>query len=154
MPGANEVLRKVCEDWGAANGVEVTVDFITSVGNKLLLTAQAESRAKTGHDIYVQPLWFPSMFRHRLEPVDDVVGDIIAEYGALHPSAKFLAYLDDVWRAAPAPAGSLNYASVSRLDLYEAHAGVDLKTIFPASEARDLALVDSWTYDAFLAAAE
>ena len=154
VPGANEVLRKVCEDWGSANGVEVTVDFITSVGNKLLLTAQAESRAKTGHDIYVQPLWFPSMFRHRLEPVDDVVGDIIAEYGALHPSAKFLAYLDDVWRAAPAPAGSLNYASVSRLDLYEAHAGVDLKTIFPASEARDPALVDSWTYDAFLAAAE
>ena len=31
VPGANEVLRKVCEDWGAANGVEVTVDFITSI---------------------------------------------------------------------------------------------------------------------------
>ena len=94
------------------------------------------------------------MFRHRLEPVDDVVGDIIAEYGALHPSAEFLARLDGVWRASPAPAGSLNYASVSRLDLYEAHAGVDLKSMFPASDERDQKLVDSWTYDAFLGAAE
>ena len=154
VPGANEALRKICEDWGAANGIEVTVDFITSIGNKLLLTAQAESRAETGHDVFVLPLWFPSMFRKRLEPVDDVVGDIIAEHGALHPSAEFLAHLDGVWRAAPAPAGSLNYASVSRLDLFEAHAGVNLKAIFPASDERDQKLVDGWTYDAFLSAAE
>ena len=86
VPGANEVLREICEQWGADNGIEVNVDFITSIGNKLLLTAQAESRAKTGHDVFVQPLWFPSMFRHRLEPVDDVVEDIISEHGALHPS--------------------------------------------------------------------
>lgn len=153
VPGANAVLRKICEDWGAANGIEVTVDFITSIGNKLLLTAQAESRAKTGHDIYVQPLWFPSMFRHRLEPVDDVVEDIISEYGALNPSAKFLAYLDNAWRASPSPQGSLNYASVSRLDLYESHAGVDLKSIFPGSDTRNPELVENWTYDAFLDAA-
>ena len=154
VPGANEVLREICEQWGADNGIEVNVDFITSIGNKLLLTAQAESRAKTGHDVFVQPLWFPSMFRHRLEPVDDVVEDIISEHGALHPSAKFLAYLDDVWRASPAPAGSLNYASVSRLDLYEEHAGIKLKEIFPAGNERDSALVNTWTYEAFLSAAE
>ena len=153
VPGANAVLRTICEDWGAANGIEVTVDFITSIGNKLLLTAQAESRAKTGHDIYVQPLWYPSMFRHRLEPVDDVVEDIISEHGALSPSAKFLAYLDNAWLASPSPQGSLNYASVSRLDLYKRHAGVDLKSIFPGSDTRDPALVESWTYDAFLDAA-
>ena len=154
VPGVNAVLRTICEEWGSINGVEVTVDFITSIGNKLLLTAQAESRAKTGHDIYAVPVWMPSMFRHRLEPVDDVVGDIIAEHGALAPSADFLAHLDGVWRAAPSPTASPNYASVSRLDLYKAHADIDLPAIFPANEARDPKLVDSWTYNAFLAAAE
>ena len=66
VPGANDVLRQICEQWGANNGVEVTVDFITTIGNKLLLTAHAESRAKTGHDIYMLETWMPSIFRHRL----------------------------------------------------------------------------------------
>ena len=45
VPGANDVLREVCEEWAGSNGVDLTIDFITSIGNKLLLTAQAESRA-------------------------------------------------------------------------------------------------------------
>ena len=154
VPGVNDVLQKICEDWGSANGVEVNMDFITSIGNKLLLTAQAESRAKTGHDIYAVPVWMPFMFRHRLEPVDDVVEDIITKHGPLAPSADFLAHLDGVWRAAPSPTASPNYASVSRLDLYKTHTDIDLTAIFPANDARDPGLVNSWTYDAFLSAAE
>ena len=49
IPGNNAVLREICEQWGADNGVEVTVDFITVIGGKLVLTAQAESRAEIGH---------------------------------------------------------------------------------------------------------
>ena len=96
VPGANDVLRQICEQWGANNGVEVTVDFITIIGNKLLLTAQAESRAKTGHDVYSMGTWMLSMFRHRLEPVDDVVTDIIEEHGPLAEYASYLAHLDSV----------------------------------------------------------
>ena len=51
IPGNNAVLREICEQWGADNGVEVTVDFITVIGGKLVLTAQAESRAQIGHDV-------------------------------------------------------------------------------------------------------
>ena len=51
------------------------------MGNKLLLTAQAESRAKTGHDVFSLPTWFSSMFKNRLEPIDDVVEDIISKHG-------------------------------------------------------------------------
>ena len=40
-----EAMEKILPDWGAANKVEIDLDFITSIGNKLLLTAQAESRA-------------------------------------------------------------------------------------------------------------
>ena len=154
VPGANDVLREVCGEWAAANGVDLTIDFITSIGNKLLLTAQAESRAKTGHDVYCVPQWMPSMFRHRLEPLDDVVNDIVSTHGPLDPAAEFFARLEGVWRAAPAPAGSLNYASVSRLDLYREHAGVDLPAMFPANGKRNKDLVDNWTYESFLTAAE
>ncbi|HIB55561.1 MAG TPA: carbohydrate ABC transporter substrate-binding protein [Alphaproteobacteria bacterium] len=154
VPGVNAVLRTICEEWGNANGVEVTIDFITSIGNKLLLTAQAESRARTGHDVYSLPVYYPSMFRRSLEPVDDVVTDIISAYGPLAPSAYFLAQLDGVWRAAPSPTASPNLASVSRLDLYKAHAGVDLTEIFPPHANRDPELVNEWTYEAFLKAAE
>ena len=93
------------------------------------------------------------MFRRSLEPVDDVVTDIISAYGPLAPSAYFLAQLDGVWRSAPSPTASPNLASVSRLDLYKAHAGVDLAEIFPPHANRDPELVNECTYEAFLNAA-
>ena len=62
VPGANDVIERICLEWGTANNVDVHVDFITSINNKLLLTAQAETRAETGHDVYSLPVWFVSMF--------------------------------------------------------------------------------------------
>ena len=94
VPGVNKVLENICKEWGDANGVEVNIDFITSIGNKLLLTAQAETRAKTGHDVYSLPTYYTSMFRRSLVPVDEVVTDIIAAHGPLAPSAYFLSQLD------------------------------------------------------------
>ena len=154
VPGANEVLERLCTDWGTANNVEGQVDFITSIGNKLLLTAQAETRAETGHDIYSVPLWLPSLFSNSLEPMDDVMAEIVSRNGEPVPVVEHLTRFDDVWRAVPAPTGSLTFAQASRVDLFAEHAGIDLKAMFPADgSARDAALVDSWTYDAFLAAA-
>ena len=154
IPGNNAVLKEICEQWGANNGVEVTVDFITVIGNKLLLTAQAEARAKIGHDVYVMGNWMPSMFRHRLEPVNDVVADIIEEYGPLAEYATDAAHLDGVWLGSPAPTSSINFPSLSRLDLFQQYAEIDLRKFFPGNSNRDLALVDSWDYELFLTAAE
>ena len=154
IPGNNAVLQEICEQWGANNGVEVTVDFITVIGNKLLLTAQAEARAKIGHDVYVMAGWMPSMFRHRLEPVDDVVTDIIEEHGPLAEYATSAAHLDGVWLGSPAPTSSINFPSLSRLDLFQQYADIDLQKFFPGNSNRDLALVDSWDYELFLTAAE
>jgi ABC-type glycerol-3-phosphate transport system substrate-binding protein len=153
VPGVNDVMKKVCTDWGAANNVEVTVDFITSIGNKLLLTGQAESRAGTGHDVFCVPLWFVSLFRDTLVPMDDVVEEIVSRHGPLIPYTENLARIEGTWKAVPAPTGSLSYGQVSRADLYLEHAGVDLKAMFPAGE-RDSSLTDSWDWEAFLAAAE
>ncbi len=51
VPGANDTLTKLCNEWAAKEKVDVKIDYITSQGDKLLLTIAAESQAKSGHDI-------------------------------------------------------------------------------------------------------
>src|SRR5579862_4882343 len=50
VPSGNDVLKKQIQVWAAKNMVDVTVDFITSNGFKLTLTAAAEAQSGTGHD--------------------------------------------------------------------------------------------------------
>src|SRR6478735_12653735 len=57
VPGANDVMQKQVNAWAEKNKVEVTADFITSSGNKLLITGAAEAQSKTGHDIYTFYNW-------------------------------------------------------------------------------------------------
>ena len=37
VPGANDALAKLCNEWAAREKVDLKIDFITSQGNKLLL---------------------------------------------------------------------------------------------------------------------
>ena len=57
VPSGNAVMQKQVAAWGAKNQVEVQADFITSVGQKNLLTIAAEAQAKTGHDVQAFPTW-------------------------------------------------------------------------------------------------
>src|SRR5438132_13865818 len=51
VPGANEPLAKLCREWADREKVELTIDFITSQGDKLALTATAEAQARSGPDV-------------------------------------------------------------------------------------------------------
>jgi hypothetical protein len=51
VPGANEPLARLCREWADKEKVELTLDFITSQGDKLALTATAEAQARSGHDV-------------------------------------------------------------------------------------------------------
>jgi hypothetical protein len=153
VPGANDVLTQICQDWAAANSVELTIDYITSIGFKNLLTAQAEARARKGHDMMAHPTWQVAVHQNVLEPVDDVIAAITEKHGDYIPTADFLCKFDDVWRAVPAPTGSHTYPMVSRIDLFKEHAGIDLLEIFPVDgSARDPEKYASWNYDNFLEA--
>jgi len=155
VPGANDVLRKVATEWGEKNKVEVTIDFITSIGQKNILTAQAEARAKTGHDIMAHPTWQVAVHHRQLEPVDDIVAEIEKQHGKYTETAAYLCKFDGKWKALPAPTGSHTYPMVSRIDYFKQFAGVDLLEIFPADKSkRKKALLDTWNYDNFLVYAE
>jgi len=154
VPGANNTLTKLCSDWGEKNKVEVQIDYITSQGDKDLLTASAEAQARTGHDIMSHRAWQIQVHHRMLEPLDEVVSSLIKSYGPISPVAEYLARRDGKWYGIPTVVGSQVKPPASRIDLYKQHAGIDLVQMFPASGQRDQKLVDSWTYDAYLAAAE
>jgi ABC-type glycerol-3-phosphate transport system substrate-binding protein len=48
VPGANDTLTKLCNEWAAKEKVDLKIDYITSQGNKLLLTVTSEAQAKSG----------------------------------------------------------------------------------------------------------
>ena len=73
VPGANDVSTKIVNEWAEKEKVDVKLDYITSQGNKLLLTIAAEGQAKSGHDIIQMNNWLPSEHAKSLEPLDDVI---------------------------------------------------------------------------------
>ena len=59
VPGANDVTSAIVKEWADKEKVDVKIDYITSQGNKLLLTLAAEAQAKSGHDIMEFTNWDP-----------------------------------------------------------------------------------------------
>ena len=60
VPGANKASQDLCDQWAAKEKVDVSIDYITSMGNKNLLTIAAEAQARSGHDIFAFPSWQPA----------------------------------------------------------------------------------------------
>src|SRR5215475_15290924 len=58
VPGANGPLEKLCHEWAEKEKVDIKVDFITSNGDKDLLTAAAEAQGRTGHDVLGLIAWY------------------------------------------------------------------------------------------------
>ena len=58
VPGATQVLEKMCQEWAAKEKVELKIDYIPSQNQKNLITIAAEAQAKAGHDILAMPTWW------------------------------------------------------------------------------------------------
>jgi ABC-type glycerol-3-phosphate transport system substrate-binding protein len=153
VPAGNGALRELCNAWGERNRVNVTVDFITSVGNQNLLTIAAQAQARSGHDILSFPTWEPSAHARLLEPVDDVVNALIAQHGPINPAAEYLAKREGAWRAVPAVSGTQQKPAIVRFDLVQQHAGIDVRAMWPADGTRGFT-AEAWTWDMFLRVAE
>ena len=151
VPGANKASQTLCEEWGAKEKVEVSIDYITSMGNKNLLTIAAEAQARSGHDIYAFPSWQPADHANRLEPVDDIMTELIKQNGAVNPTVEYLAKSTGRWVAVPAAVGSQIKGPCSRIDLMKQYAGIDVQAMYPAGAPPK---ADNWTLDTFLKAAE
>ena len=151
VPGANDVQAAIIKEWAEREKVDVKVDFITSQGNKLLLTLSVEAQSKSGHDIMEFTNWEPAQFSRALEPVDDVVKNVVAKNGPIDPAVEYLGKQDGKWLGVPMTRGTLLLGCCSRIDMMKKHAGIDVQALYPAGKPPNDA---SWTWDGFLAAAE
>ena len=153
VPKANDTLTKLCMDWGKKEKVDLKIDYITSQGNKNMLTITAESQARSGHDILAHPAWYALTYAKQLEPLDDVMNPLIKKYGKVAPAAEFLCKSGGKWIAVPAVTGTQVKPPCARLDLFKQHAGLDILEMYPVNKAPTKA-ADNWTWDTMLKAAE
>jgi ABC-type glycerol-3-phosphate transport system substrate-binding protein len=154
VPGANNTLTKLCQEWAAKEKVDLTIDYITSQGDKLNLTQAAEAQARSGHDILTFLAWAAAAQTDNLEPVDDIMAPLIAANGKISPGIEYVAKQQGHWIAVPSCVGSPTLPSCARIDLFKQYVGLDITKMYPAGAPPDKALADNWTWDTFLAAAE
>jgi ABC-type glycerol-3-phosphate transport system substrate-binding protein len=153
VPTGSDVLRRQCEAWARQNQVDIQVDFITSVGNKLLLTQAAEAQAGTGHDALHFSQWEIHHHADKLVVVDDVVQRLTAKYGNATALAEYLARPGGHWHAVPSSWGAQAKPPCARISVLRGAAGIDVTEIYPA-KAEYIPAMDGWTWDAHLRAAE
>ena len=131
--------------------MNVEIDFITSQGNKILLTIAAESQAKSGHDILSLAYWQPARHADNLEVVDDIMADLIKQNGKVNATVEYLGKIKGKWVGVPSTAGSQIKGPASRIDLLKQHAGVDILAMYPAGAAPK---ADGWNMETYLKAAK
>jgi len=151
VPNANDATTALVKEWGEKEKVDVTLDFITTQANKLLLTGAAESQAKSGHDVLAFTSFLPARYSEQLEPVNDLMDELIKTNGKVNGTVEYLGKLNGKWLAIPATVGSQIKGPCSRIDLMKKHAGIDVQAMYPAGAPPK---ADDWTLDTFLKAAE
>jgi ABC-type glycerol-3-phosphate transport system substrate-binding protein len=145
-------MKKQVQAWADKNKVEVEADFITSSGNKLQLTGVAEATAKTGHDALTFFNWDVYNVAEALEPVDDVMGRLIAKNGVVDSISAYLAKANGQWVAVPTSSGTQTKPPCARISCFNKR-GLDVQAMYPV-KPEHTALSDSWTWDAFTNYAE
>ncbi|MBR0934723.1 ABC transporter substrate-binding protein [Bradyrhizobium jicamae] len=151
VPGANDTSKAVVMEWAEKEKVDVQIDYITSQGDKNLVTIAAEAQAKTGHDLFSMPTWWPHANSEQLEPLNDVMEPLIKQNGEVNGTVKYLGQLDGKWLAVPNCLGSQIKGPCSRIDLMKQYANIDVQEMYPAGGPPK---ADNWTLDTFLKAAE
>src|SRR6516164_8075224 len=152
VPGANKTSTDLVNEWAAKEKVEVQIDYITSQGNKLLLTQTTEAQAKSGHDILASGgPWQPQAFAELLEPMNDIMEPILKENGDVNGTVKYLGQAGGKWLAVPFCIGSQIKGPCSRIDLMKKYANIDVQEMYPVGAPPK---ADNWTLDTFLKAAE
>jgi Bacterial extracellular solute-binding protein len=151
VPGANKASTDLVNAWAEKEKVEVQIDYITSNGRKNEITIAAEAQAKAGHDILAMATWWPHANTELLEPMNDVMTQLIAQNGAVNGTVQYLGQNAGKWHAVPFCIGSQIKGPCTRIDLMKKYANIDVQEMYPAGAPSK---ADNWTLDTFLKAAE
>jgi ABC-type glycerol-3-phosphate transport system substrate-binding protein len=152
VPAGNDAMRKVVNAWAEKNHVDVKLDFLSAVNNKIDLTMGAEAMARSGHDVFAFDQWTVHQWSEQLTPVDDVVQSLIAENGPVIDGVEYLSKVKGHWMAVPSGSGTTVLVPCGRISMFKKFAGIDLEALYPAREVSPPE-ASSWTYDEQLRAA-
>jgi ABC-type glycerol-3-phosphate transport system substrate-binding protein len=153
VPAGNDAMKKQVAAWSDKTKVDVQADFITSVGNKNLMTQAAEAQAKTGHDVMAFYAWAVLNYADNLEPIDDVMKRLTDQFGPTNRVCEYLGKYKGHWMAVPTSSGSQMKGPCGRISVLRDKAGIDVTAMYPAKEGGS-PTADNWTYDTMLKAAE
>jgi ABC-type glycerol-3-phosphate transport system substrate-binding protein len=153
VPAGNDAMRKLIGPWAEKHKVDVQIDFLTAVGNKINITMAAEAQAKTGHDIYAFDMWSVHQYADVLDSVDGIMKDFTAKYGKIGRAYEYLGVSNGSWKAIPVAWGSAPLTPCARISMLQKYAGIDVRKWFPNAPATPQTSAD-WTYDTQLKAAE
>ncbi len=136
--------------------MDVTVDFITSNGFKLTLTAAAEAQSGSGHDAlqFGQNVYDIHTYAEKLAPVDDAIKAITDEWGPFLPTFEYLGKVDGHWRGIPTSTYTGSRPCLGRINLLKRIAGIDVQAMYPPHKPETGVVGAEWTYDAFIRAAD
>src|SRR3977135_4360322 len=90
VPNANGATETLVKEWAEKEKGDVQIDFITSQGNKLLLTTAAEAQAKSGHDIFALTSWQPARYANVLVPMNDTMEGLLKQNGPVNSTIEYL----------------------------------------------------------------
>lgn len=153
IPGADDILGKQVAAWAAKNQVDAKVDFITSNGFKNLITLTAEQQAKTGHDINYFPNFEGHNHAEALEPVDDVMKQLIDAHGPVLETNEYLYKIKGHWMTVPSSWGAQDKGPCGRISILKQTAGLDVVKMYPVAAVKTPE-ADAWTWEAHQKAAE
>src|SRR6266849_361463 len=137
VPGANEPLAKLCREWADKEKIDLTIDFITSQGDKLALTATAEAQARSGHDVLQMSDWYVAAQAANLEPVDELVTSLINEHGKVLLGSEYIGRQKGRWIAVPTGVQTTGQTPCARIDHFNQFVGLDLTRMYPAGAPPD-----------------
>ena len=154
VPAGNVVIKEQVARWAEKNKVETNVDLITSVGQKTLLTINAEAQARRGHDLFTISNWNVRDHADKLEPVGDVVARLESQFGPANRVSNYLGKVKGQWVGIPSSWGTQNKGPAARISMMKEYAGIDLVKMYPAADVPETPEAKAWTLDAMLKAAE
>lgn len=153
VPQGNDAIKKQIAVFAEKNHVEVKVDLIASAAGQIVMVENAEAQGRAGHDIFPLMSWEALNHIDDLEPVDEIMGRLTAKYGPVNEAAEYLAKAKGHWVAVPTSYGGQLKPCEARISILRDVAGMDPTKMFPAGTDNQPG-VESWTWDAFLKAAE
>ena len=117
-PSVPPAMRKLCEAWAAREKVDLQIDFVSTNGDKILLTLAAEGQARSGHDVVTIPSWYVSgqvgASRTGRRPRRR---SSTKQNGKIDWTAEYLGKFDGHWAALPVSTGSPTLPACARIDL-------------------------------------